>query len=285
MLSCARSSGAVCDRSSWTGGSDGIYLYDAGGAERAGVVLQPGRVVGRVLRQRDAGPRPARSSTCAAPTPRSSPAAAATTRCTARASTPEGVRQVLLELPPLRFDDAALPAPFGGFTAVRGAEPARDRRRRARTREPDLIELGKRADEVFAEGANVSFLQPLADGDAPEVFVRTFERGAGLTPSCGSGRGRVPRRLLPGDRPRPGAARSWSATPAEWPPPRSRSATAPGTRSSRATPRSSTGPRSTAPATRPDPLEYAADENAAYAALDERNTACLKEHGIQTAHP
>jgi diaminopimelate epimerase len=33
------------------------------------------------------------------------------------------------------------------------------------------------------------------------------------------------------------------------------------------------------------PLEWAADENAAYATLDERNTARLKDHGIQTAHP
>ena len=33
------------------------------------------------------------------------------------------------------------------------------------------------------------------------------------------------------------------------------------------------------------PVECAADENAAYAALDERNTAHLKDHGIQTAHP
>ena len=33
------------------------------------------------------------------------------------------------------------------------------------------------------------------------------------------------------------------------------------------------------------PVEYAADENAAYAQLDERNTNRLKEHGIQTAHP
>ena len=33
------------------------------------------------------------------------------------------------------------------------------------------------------------------------------------------------------------------------------------------------------------PLEYATDENAAYATLDERNTACLKAHGIETAHP
>jgi hypothetical protein len=33
------------------------------------------------------------------------------------------------------------------------------------------------------------------------------------------------------------------------------------------------------------PLDFSAAENSAYAMLDERNTACLKEHGIQTAHP
>jgi hypothetical protein len=33
------------------------------------------------------------------------------------------------------------------------------------------------------------------------------------------------------------------------------------------------------------PLDFSVDENNAYAILDERNTACLKEHGIQTAHP
>ncbi len=105
------------------------------------------------------------------------------------ASTPEGVRQVLLELPPLRFEDAALPEPFTGFTAVAVPNPhVIDVVERYS--EPDLIELGKRADEVFAAGANVSLLQPLGPrGTAtrPEVFVRTFERGAGLTPSCGSG--------------------------------------------------------------------------------------------------
>src|SRR5262249_47761301 len=82
-----------------------------------------------------------------------------------------------------------LPAPFAGFTAVAVPNP-HVIAIVPEYSEPDLIELGKRAGEVFAEGANVSFLQPLADqGDeaAPEVFVRTFERGAGLTPSCGSG--------------------------------------------------------------------------------------------------
>ena len=33
------------------------------------------------------------------------------------------------------------------------------------------------------------------------------------------------------------------------------------------------------------PLDYAAEENAAYASLDEQNTAYLKANGIATAHP
>ena len=37
---------------------------------------------------------------------------------------------------------------------------------------------------MFPAGANLSVLLPLAPD---EVFVRTFERGAGLTASCGSG--------------------------------------------------------------------------------------------------
>ncbi|MGH3388609.1 MAG: diaminopimelate epimerase [Actinomadura sp.] len=53
--------------------------------------------------------------------------------------------------------------------------------------EDELVETGRRvADDpaTFPIGANVSFVLPLADD---EVFVRTFERGAGLTLSCGSG--------------------------------------------------------------------------------------------------
>ena len=196
------------------------------------------------------------------------------------ASTPEGVRQVVLELPPLRFDDAALPAPFAGFTSVRVPNPHVISVVDAYS-EPDLIELGKRADEVFAEGANVSFLQPL---DAGEVFVRTFERGAGLTPSCGSGvvasraaysrvtgldpapaargpqRGRRRRRLDPG--------------------PRRRLVPGPGGQRHRRLPgRGRPGGRQAGP------IEYAADENAAYAALDERNTTVPQRARHQTAHP
>jgi len=38
--------------------------------------------------------------------------------------------------------------------------------------------------DVFPAGANLSVLLPLAP---TEIFVRTYERGAGLTASCGSG--------------------------------------------------------------------------------------------------
>ena len=53
--------------------------------------------------------------------------------------------------------------------------------------ESGLIAMGERVAarrDVFPAGANLSVLLPLAPA---EVFVRTFERGAGLTASCGSG--------------------------------------------------------------------------------------------------
>lgn len=55
--------------------------------------------------------------------------------------------------------------------------------------EARLIEIGVRVERargggVLPDGANVSFLCPMGED---EVFVRTFERGAGLTLSCGSG--------------------------------------------------------------------------------------------------
>lgn len=40
--------------------------------------------------------------------------------------------------------------------------------------------------ELFPQGVNVSFVLPV-DMDGTDFFVRTFERGAGLTPSCASG--------------------------------------------------------------------------------------------------
>jgi diaminopimelate epimerase len=146
--------------------------------------------------------------------------------------------------------------------------------------EADLIELGKRADEVFAEGANVSFLQSLDDG---EVFVRTFERGAGLTPSCGSGvvasraaysklTGLDPARRLVVRNAGGVAAASIQIRDDAWYPVLEGNATV----VYRAEVDLAGG--------QAGPVEYAVDENSAYAKLDERNTVLLKERGIQTAH-
>ncbi len=49
-----------------------------------------------------------------------------------------------------------------------------------------LSELGERVKElkdIFPYGVNVSFMQHLGEG---KIFVATYERGVGLTPSCGT---------------------------------------------------------------------------------------------------
>jgi diaminopimelate epimerase len=53
--------------------------------------------------------------------------------------------------------------------------------------ESELVAMGEQIAvrrELFPAGANLSVLLPVT---TDEVFVRTFERGAGLTASCGSG--------------------------------------------------------------------------------------------------
>jgi diaminopimelate epimerase len=53
--------------------------------------------------------------------------------------------------------------------------------------ESDLVAMGEQVaarPDRFPAGANLSVLLPL---EPAEVFVRTFERGAGLTAACGSG--------------------------------------------------------------------------------------------------
>ena len=272
----------VCDRSAWTGGSDGIYLYDAGPRRAQAWFFNPDgssaefcgngmRGLGRlILDLRGTDTEVIASGGRDYTVHRAAPTA-------------EGVRQVLLELPPLRFDDAALPAPFGGFTAVAVPNP-HVIAVVAEYSEPDLIELGKRAEEVFAAGANVSFLQPLAGGDAPEVFVRTFERGAGLTPSCGSGvvASRAAYSRVSGLDPEARvvvrnaggvAAATIHVRGGAWHPVLEGNATI--------AYRAEASPSGD----QLGPVDFAADENAAYAMLDERNTARLKEHGVQTAHP
>lgn len=117
-------------------------------------------------------------------------------------ATAHGVRQVAVELPaadfaprerivngvPWPFVDEPLPAlhPSRRVTALAvpnshlvGVVAAYD--------EAELVAAGRRiaaTPESFPVGANLSFVLPLG---AAEVFVRTYERGAGLTPSCGSG--------------------------------------------------------------------------------------------------
>src|SRR5215469_8870382 len=174
----------VCDRDAWTGGSDGIYLYDANTPNAQAWFFNPDgssaefcgngmRGLGRLILDLRGTDTEVVGSGGRDYTVRRAP------------STPEGVRQVLLELPAVQFA-APPPAPFGGFTSVTVPNP-HVVAVVTEYSEPDLIEAGKRADEVFPHGANVSFLLPLdAAAEAPEVFVRTFERGAGLTPSCGS---------------------------------------------------------------------------------------------------
>src|ERR1700729_1545506 len=194
----------VCDREAWTGGSDGIYLYDASAPDTQAWFFNPDgsaaefcgngmRGLGRLILDQRGTDAEVVASGGRDYTVRRAP------------STPKGVRQVLVELPAVRFA-APPPAPFGGFTAVTVPNP-HVVAVVAEYSEPDLIEAGKRADEVFPDGANVSFLLPLDAGTTtstsnppassassassasadPEVFVRPFERGAGLTPSCGSG--------------------------------------------------------------------------------------------------
>jgi diaminopimelate epimerase len=274
----------VCDRSSWTGGSDGIYFYDASHPDARAWFFNPDgssaefcgngmRGLGRLILDLRGTDTEVVSSGGRDYTVHRAP------------STPEGVRQVLLELPPLRFDEAALPEPFGGFTAVAVPNPHVIAVVREYS-EPDLIELGKRADEVFADGANVSFLQPLPgpEGETAEVFVRTFERGAGLTPSCGSGvvasraaysrvTGLDPARRLVVRNAGGVAAASIQVRVGAWNPVLEGNATV-----VYRTEVDQAGNQA-------GPLDLAADENAAYATLDDRNTSYLTSRGVRTARP
>jgi diaminopimelate epimerase len=282
----------VCDRDSWTGGSDGIYLYDAGSPSAQAWFFNPDgssaefcgngmRGLGRLILDLRGTDTEVIATGDRSYTVHRAP------------STPEGVRQVILELPRLRFA-APPPAPFDGFTAVAVPNPhvvaiVAD------YCEADLIEAGKHAEEVFPAGANVSFLLPLTPPaiatssapsapSAPEVFVRTFERGAGLTPSCGSGvvasravysrvTGLEPGQRLVVRNAGGVAASSIQVRDGGWFPVLEGNATvvyhAEVDRTGRQT----------------GPVEYAADENASYAALDERNTAFLKANGVIPAHP
>src|SRR5215468_9826959 len=147
----------VCDRDAWTGGSDGIYLYDASSPQTQAWFFNPDgssaefcgngmRGLGRLILDERG-------------TDTETVASGGRDYTVRRAeSTPEGVRRVVLELPELSF--APAPAgPFAGYTAVTVPNPhvisIVDE-----YSEPDLIEAGKRAADWFPAGANVSFLLP-----------------------------------------------------------------------------------------------------------------------------
>jgi diaminopimelate epimerase len=271
----------VCDRTTWTGGGDGVYFYDASAPRARAWFFNPDgssaefcgngmRGLGRLILDQRGTETEVIDSGGSSYTVRRGQ------------STPEGVRQVLLELPQVAFAPVP-PPPFGEFTAVTVPNP-HVVAVVAEYSEPDLIEAGKRADEVFQAGANVSFLLPLADDDCPEVFVRTFERGAGLTPSCGSGviasraaysrvTGLDPERRLVVRNAGGVAAASIRVREEGWFPVLEGNATV--------VYRTEVGPAGE----QAGPVEYAADENAAYATLDERNTTRLKSAGVTTAHP
>ena len=179
---------ALCDRSGPLGG-DGIYFYDAAPSVTEAWFFNPDgspaefcgngmRCLGRViLDQRGTD----------AAVIRSGPTEYAVTR---GQTTPEGVRQIRLEHPRVDFQaiDEAIPDldPALTFTALTVPNPhliaPTDK-----YVESALVAMGEmiaRRRDRWPAGANLSVLLPAAPD---EIFVRTFERGAGLTASCGSG--------------------------------------------------------------------------------------------------
>jgi diaminopimelate epimerase len=189
----------LCDRAGPFGG-DGVYFYDPAPKVPEAWFFNPDgsaaefcgngmRCLGRVILDlRGAGTAVIRSGQAEYTVSRG-------------ATTTEGVRQISLEHPVADFTPenpvvagrnplagARLPEldPSLEFTAVTIGNPhlvtVIDK-----YVESDLIAMGERVasrPDVFPAGANLSVLLPI---EPAEVFVRTFERGAGLTASCGSG--------------------------------------------------------------------------------------------------
>ena len=174
---------ALCDRSGPLGG-DGIYFYDdVPAAPQAWFVNPDGssaefcgngmRCLGRViLDTRGVGEAVIQSGT--------------TSYTVSRGPvTPEGVQQIRLEHPKVGFQAAQTTVPdldpAVGFTALTVPNPHLITLV-GKYVEADLAAMG----EILARrrGPNLSFLLPVEQDD---IFVRTYERGAGLTPSCGSG--------------------------------------------------------------------------------------------------
>ena len=284
----------LCDRAGPFGG-DGVYFYDAAPPVPEAWFFNPDgssaefcgngmRCLGRVvLDQRGTDHAVIRSGP---------------TEYTVRRGQPtgEGVQQVSLEHPAVDFSPpravvkdrnpllaASLPEldPALTFTAVTIGNPhlvaAVDK-----YVEADLVAMGEAiaADKsAFPAGANLSVLLPLTPDD---VFVRTFERGAGLTASCGSGMAAsraVYSQISPVDPERRVLVRNAGGTATvslnvqenRWHPVVQGNATY--------VYRAEVDP---AALTR-DAVERYDDEERAYALLEQQNTARLHAAGIETA--
>ncbi|MFF8959050.1 diaminopimelate epimerase [Streptomyces sp. NPDC014894] len=221
-------------------------------------------------------------------------------------TTPHGVRQVSVELPPVDFAPGE-PIVAGSEAAEfldRPLPPYHPSRHVSAVAVPnshlitvvddgydedELIASGGRVAEnegVFPVGANVSFVHPLGDA---ETFIRTFERGAGLTPSCGSGvaasravlsrLGRVAPEQPVVVRNPGGVARSWMRTDGErWRPVLEGNATRVYVTEVDPAALLGEGPVAFEPV-------YFTEENAAFAAQNDENLRVLKEHGIEMTLP
>ena len=288
----------LCDRAGPFGG-DGVYFYDAAPRVPEAWFFNPDgssaefcgngmRCLGRVvLDQRGTDAAVIRSGQ---------------TEYTVRRgkTTEEGVRQVSLEHPAVDFHPAAdvvagrnpltegrLPEldPALAFTAVTIGNPhlvaTVDK-----YVEADLVAMGERVAarrDVFPAGANLSVLLPLA---AEEVFVRTFERGAGLTASCGSGMAAsraVWSRISEAGPEREILIRNAGGTATvslkvqenRWHPIVQGNATL--------VYRAEVDPAAPTWGDADGDREFRPDEERAYAALEERNTARLRAAGVETA--
>jgi diaminopimelate epimerase len=207
-----------------------------------------------------------------------------------------GVPQVTLEHPPVDFDP---PVAAGRGPLTAGRLPELDPQLEFTSVtipnphlvaivdkyvESDLIAMGERLAarrDAFPAGANLSVLLALEPAD---VFVRTFERGAGLTASCGSGMAaaRAVYSRLGLARPEHGvlvrnaggmAEVSLLVRNGQWCPMLTGNATF--------AYRADVDPLGSLPGN--PVLETFPDEAAAYSALEQRNAAVLRAAGVDSA--
>jgi diaminopimelate epimerase len=289
--------GSLCDRSGPFGG-DGVYFYDAGRPVPEAWFFNPDgsaaefcgngmRCLGRVILDLRGTDAALIRSGGRDYTVRRGP------------TTAEGVHQVRLEHPAVDFDPAH-PVVVGHQPAVEASLPELDPRLTFTAvaipnphlvavidtySESDLVAMGQRVDarrDLFPAGANLSVLLPLAPA---EIFVRTFERGAGLTASCGSGMAAARAaysRIGRGDPEREVVIRnaggmataSLRVRDGQWFPVLEGNATF--------VYRADVDP---ARVTRAPHRELFPEEIRAYDALDEQNSARLRAAGIETAVP